>query len=308
MLQPLRDLVGREAFQVGLLTGVIVAVVCTLTVALLGRRWRPIAFAGGSLCIGAVIATKNAEVSFPHGALLALGLAVMWAVGWYSAAFRVPFLLRAALFVPGAVLVAQTLTPGDRSWVPPFLVVFMAVGGAAAADWSRWAPVADAGPLLALLAVAGVYACVPDTEHAALVLGVAIPIACTGWPMRFMTVGSGGAAAIVGLVAWLAGTDGTPRSGAVVGACACVGVLMFVPLLDRSGVVLSGRNRLQGTRAVLAIVGCQALVVAACSRVAGLVDSIVWSALIAAVALGVTLVLVRACFLLRPAATPGPAD
>ena len=172
----------------------------------------------------------------------------MGAAGAWCERSSVGFVARLALFVPGALLLAPAFVPHGEAFVRPFLIVFVVLAAAAAVEWPRWERVADAGPVLMLLAVGGAYACVPDTEHAALVLGVAIPLACTGWPARFLTLGAGGAAAFVGLLAWVAGTDGVARPGAVVGAVACLGVIAFVPLLARSGLPLGGRGTCRMTR------------------------------------------------------------
>ena len=210
----------------------------------------------------------------------------------------------AALFVPGALLIAPALVPRGQTFVRPFLVVFVVFGAAAAIEWPRWEPMADAGPILMLLAVGGAYLCVPDTEHAALVLGVAIPLACTGWPGRFLSLGAGGAAACVGLLAWVAGTDGSSRPGAVVGAAACLGVLAFVPLLARSGFPLAGSGG-SGLRPMAVVVAVQVLVVAACSRLAGLETSAALSVVVAVVALVVGFGAVRMLALPRPRTTRG---
>jgi hypothetical protein len=307
VLQPLTDLVDRPSFQVGLAVGVVATLLLVAFVVVSPRR-RPLALAGIGLCAATYVGAHLANVSFPRPGFLALGLIALGAAGAWCERSSIGFVARLALFVPGALLLAPAFVPHDEAFVRPFLIVFVVLAAAAAVEWPRWERVADAGPVLLLLAVGGAYACVPDTEHAALVLGVAIPLACTGWPARFLTLGAGGAAASVGLLAWVAGTDGVARPGAVVGAVACLGVIAFVPLLVRSGLPLGARGTAPddpGVRPIVAVVGVQLVVVAACSRLAGLEASAVVSTVIAVFALTVGFFALRVLSVPRPRATPG---
>ena len=62
-------------------------------------------------------------------------------------------------------------------------------------------------------AAAGVYFTVPDTEHALVLIGAALPLALSSWPVPLARLGSGGAYAATGLLAWTAATDGVARAG-----------------------------------------------------------------------------------------------
>ncbi len=165
------------------------------------------------------------------------------------------------------------------------LFLFVVVAGAAATDFARWSAAQEAGPALLAISLVGVYAVVPDTEHAAVALGVAAPMALTGWPVRATALGPGGAVASVALVAYLAGTDGVRRPGAVVGAAACVGVLVFVPVLSRCGVDLAQRHLGTLIPVGFPLLVVQVVVVSLCSRWAGRQESAFASGVISAVVL-----------------------
>jgi len=262
----LTDLIDRSQFLVGLMAGAFVVAGCRALIWLSPSRRRPRALVGSGLCIGTLLAARPADVSMPHPAALVLGLVTLWFAGMCVGRTSLSFIASLALFVPGALLVAETFVSGAAAFVRPFLIAFVVLGAAAAARWPRWRAAADAGPLLVMLTVAGAYVCVPDTEHAVLVLGVAIALVWTGWPLRFLTLGAAGASAYVGLLAWVIGTDAVGRGGAVVGAAACLGVLAFVPLLERSRTAratLSG----SGTTSVLVIVAVQFVLVLVRQRI-----------------------------------------
>jgi hypothetical protein len=150
--------------------------------------------------------------------------------------------------------------------------------------------------MLLTVSAAGVYFCVPDTERAVVVLGVAVAIGLIGWPGNFAAAGRGGAAAFTGLIGWLAATDGAGRHGAVVGAAACVGVIVLVPALRLVGA--RGSTRLHppiGSPAVTVVV-VQIIVVALCSRVAGLQESAAVAAFIAVFTMAAAVVALRPLF------------
>ena len=232
---PVTDLVSNDAFRDALFVGAAVSLVC-VALALVPTRRHPRTgvrtrfVAGEAVCLGSLAVFWVTDFAIPRYTSLVAGLGCLAIAGLIAR--RRPLGVRLVTMIPGAVLIASTTASGTVR-----AVVFTAVllGGAAVVEWPRWHPASPAGPALLAITALGVYGCVPDTERAVVVLGVAATIGCTGWPVRVTAVGSAGAAAFVGLVAWLAGTDGIARTGSVVGASACVGVLAFVPVLRWSG-------------------------------------------------------------------------
>jgi hypothetical protein len=68
---------------------------------------------------------------------------------------------------------------------------------------------------------------------------------------------------LVGIMVWSAIVDGYPREGAVVGALACFGVVILLPVLGKTSIPFAPVP-------VLAILAVQVVVVVIGSRVAGL--------------------------------------
>jgi hypothetical protein len=296
VLQPLRDLVENESFRDGLIVGAILACVCvgcafafgTLAAHKFGRT-RTLPIAGLALCLGSYVALRRASVPIYRPALLLSGLGALALAGFISR--RWPSLARILAVLPGAVLVSAAIR-GD-TFARAFALPFIVFAAAAAVEWADWSPVSSAGPAMLTATVLGVYVSTPDTEHAVVVLGVAVWIGLTGWPSGATAVGSAGAPAVVGLIAWLAGTDGVARPGAVVGASACVGVFVIVPVLRRIGVSLDlERSRLSLPVGWVCLV-VHVAVVALCSRVAGLESSAVAAGTIAFVVFVGSMVTVR---------------
>ena len=104
------------------------------------------------------------------------------------------------------------------------------------------------------------------------------------WPFTLARLGRGGAYAATGVFLWIAAIDGAARPGSIVGAAACLGVLLAEPV----GRMLAGRDGAEvGVGATPAvIIGVQLVVVFLCSRVAGFRTSGSAAALLAGVVLG----------------------
>jgi hypothetical protein len=128
----------------------------------------------------------------------------------------------------------------------------------ALADGSRRQPLdGRLLPLLLPVSLAGIWACVPDTEVATAAFGASIPIALAawgGWPSGAAT-GDGPdriAAWVPGAIAgatlfWATSLGGQARAGALVGGFGCAGVLLVEPVTARA-VGLVRRDRAPGPR------------------------------------------------------------
>jgi hypothetical protein len=255
-----------------------------------GRRPLPIA---GSLLVGAALAGLGAAERLPIGLVLGLGLLV--AGGVFADRFGRSRTLEVIAALPGAVAL---VVDADLSaaWQRALVGTAILIGGPLAAGFGRRWQATGWGPPLVAMSAAGVFWTVPDTEEAVVFLGAALPIAFLGWPRPLASLGTGGAHAVMGLVAWTAAVGGVGRPGSAVGAVACLGVLAAEPIaralgssheiaLDRAAGRWWGPLPLSVLHLVLVYLG---------SRVAGLRPSFVMAAVIAgaAIAGGIALFLV----------------
>src|SRR5262249_3600298 len=135
--------------------------------------------------------------------------------------------------LPGAAVLALTLHPPVPSWagVVCFVAIGVAVPGAIAVDAAtpRVLPVLLAGTAI------GMWATTPDTEHTRVLVGPLLRVVLLFLDGRLRS-GAGGSAAIVGMMTWAAVVDGYPRHGAIVGALACFGAVVLLPLVGRARV------------------------------------------------------------------------
>ena len=149
------------------------------------------------------------------------------------------------------------------------------VGSPLAADLDRRCARLGLGPILWLIAVAGLYWTVPDTERVRPLIGAALPLAFTGWPLRFSRMGAGGVSAAIALFVWVAAFDGYGRPGSIVGAAAALGLFLVEPI---GRMLAKGRiaslSRSMGIGAFEGcVIGAQVLIVGYASRVAGFSDT-----------------------------------
>jgi hypothetical protein len=143
------------------------------------------------------------------------------------------------------------------------LAVFLAIAAAVSLTTRSVDRVAGDEAIWLLIGAAGVYTTVPDTERALVLLGAAgaAALLCAVW-LRDSRLGSSGAAVSCTLVVLLAVVDGWARPSAVVGAVGCLGLLVIAP-------VVTARDLHE---LWLPMIGLQLVLVAVCSRVAGLRD------------------------------------
>jgi hypothetical protein len=135
-----------------------------------------------------------------------------------------------------------------------------------------------AAPVLLAVTVFGVWVTVPETQHVVVLMGAALPVAAVAF-LRPTSLGIPGAFAAVAVLAWVIEVDGQARDGAVVGSIACLGLLLFEPVLRRA--VLPHVGPAPGRGSSLPRPGAgpgwrtfavHVVLVAWCSRVAGMQD------------------------------------
>jgi hypothetical protein len=277
------DLWNAPEFREGLWFGVIAAIVLLLVgLAVAARgRGRPLPIAGVVLAVGGLWSISD---TWNVPAAVVLGVI---GVGAAAALARVPWMPRwlcVALALPFAAAIGFRGELVADSWVR-VLVTLAASGGALmAAEFDHAWRAETPGLTLIGVSALGVYATVPDTEVAAALVGVALPLLVLGWPTRFATLGRAGAAASVALVVWAGAVGGEGRPASIIGVVACLGLLVGSPvgrlLLPRVGGRL-GRAR-PGALA-LSLVASQIVLVLVAARVGGQLSNP-----LAAAALGAT--------------------
>ena len=259
MLRPVHDaenVVNDAAFWTALVLGLV-------GIALVVVRARRRHVEPGVAIVVVVAGLVGLRVEHRLPAPLVVGLALLLLGDWLTRDEAV--WMRVVGSVPGAVVVGAALPGGWPFWIRVVVVGVTIVGGALADGAQRVAP--RLVPALLASGAVGVYLCVPDTEAPKALLGALVAGALVGLEPRVRA--TLGTTSLTGLFVWIAGYGGLGRPGSVVGAVACLGVLLLMPLVrwrpvSRVSVI------------VLTVVQC-ALVVYA-SRVAGFEDS-AWTAL-----------------------------
>ena len=208
-------------------------------------------------------------IELPDGLLW--GLAVLFISGEIAERTPNPKILGIILGFPGALLVAFSYDFDGPGWIRWLVLGIAAVGGPLAADLDRRSARLGLGPVLWLIAVAGLYWTVPDTERARPLIGAALPIAVTGWPLRATRMGAGGISAAIGLFMWVAAIEGRGRPGSIIGAAASIGLFLVEPIgrMAAKHRITPLSRRLSVGAFELCVVGAQLAVTGYASRVVG---------------------------------------
>jgi hypothetical protein len=216
----LGDAVGAVA------VGLAIAVVWRLA----RRRTAPIA---GLVFAAVALLALRGTVGAPDD--LVTGVAVLVVPTFVIELLRLAPALELAAAVPGAVLVAGAVPDPAAGWVRILVGVTIVLGGSVVGNFDhRWRKRAI-GPGLAALFVAGVFACVPETKRIVVLLGAAVPLPLLGWPVPLARLGRAGSYGVVAVVLWASATDGAARPSAVVGAVACLGLMLAEPVIRTIG-------------------------------------------------------------------------
>jgi hypothetical protein len=195
-----------------------------------------------------------------------------------------------ALAVPGAVVLALHLRVASAhvhapaAWVAPLVAVSIVVAGPLVADFDRRFGARGWPLVLYAISAVGVFSTVPDTERALVLLGLSLPMVFAGWPFALASLGPAGSYAAVGVLVWVSATDGRGRQAAIIGAIACLGLLVIEPIarLLRGGRATAIEALSLSIWAVLAVAGVQLALVFVAGRIAGLQHATGTAALIVA--------------------------
>ncbi|MGH9026832.1 MAG: hypothetical protein ACRDWD_12070 [Acidimicrobiia bacterium] len=271
------DLLREAGFRAGLVAGLLTTI--GVVAAALGHRFRsPLPLAGIAASAAALLGLRWALV-VPHELLI--GLVALAAGGLLAGILSSNLLVRSLTAVPGAVLTADAIGFTEIEWLRIFAVVAVVVGAALVADFDRHRAQSGLGPVLMAMTALGVYATVPDTEHALVLVGAFLPVALLGWPRAVASLGPPGSYACVGIVVWTAAVDGRGRLGSVIGATACLGIMALEPLLRRVRPLRVAARGGFPSRSWFLLAGAHVVLVVLCSRVAGFEASPLAAALIA---------------------------
>ena len=225
----------------------------------------------GLVMTAAALVALGRTWSVVPGALLGLGGVAVTLV-WLDRRrphFGPSFATAAVLIAPFAAVLAVDASP--TGWVRGLVGAAVVLGAPAAARTEAAWGHAGLPPVLYAITAAGVFAAVPDTEQAAVLLGASVPLGLAGWPLGHVRLGPAGAGTAVALLVWVAAVGGRGREPSIVGAVACLGLLVTLPAggwrarwTGRGGAV--GRSHL----VVVLVVAAHLAVVAVASRVAGI--------------------------------------
>lgn len=281
-MSPFTTLVDFQGFKDGFAVGLALAVVVLALgfgISKLPRRTHaPLGLTGPAWVIACLIVIGGAfgyeQIdTFPSGLLW--GLAALFVAGELADRTPNPKIIGAVLALPGAVLVGVSSDFPGPSWSQNLVIGTIIVASPLAADLDRRCARLGLGPVLWLIAVAGLYWTVPDTERVRPLIGAALPLAFTGWPLRFSRMGAGGISAGIALLTWVAAFEGRGRPGSIVGAVASLGLFVVEPIgrMLAKGRIASLSRSLGLGAFEWCVVGAQLIVVGYASRVAGFADT-----------------------------------
>lgn len=292
----LKALLGPE-LRSGLLFGVATAGVAGAVGLVWRSRHKGLVPLAGVALVAAALAGFAYVDSIPGSLILAaivLALGGLLA-GWLHKIWLVPLLLA----VPGAWLAAFGAKMDLTEWATWFIFGAIVAAAPLTADFEERRP--EWTPAVYALFVGGVFLAVPDTEAALVLLGVSAPVGLL--PIAGVTFGSVGVYPAVGIGMWVIAQGAVGRPGAVLGAAACLGVLVVEPialrLSSRCSTVLDWRRgpHWRGS----AVVVIQLTAVLGASRIAGLEPDPIIAAIEAVlVLLAVAAILVLGAYLHGP--------
>jgi hypothetical protein len=307
------DLLGLDALQsreftVGLRAGLL-ALALGAAAGVVWHLVRRRSFPGAGLLLVAATAWGLHEaVTLPMG--LVQGLAALAGAGLIAAFVPAPRIVGPMLAIPGAWILASRGDLVEAEWIRILVIVATVVGGTLAADFDRRFGPAGFPPVLFAVSVVGVYFSVPDTEQASVLLGAGLPMVLLGWPRALAGLGSAGAYAATGLLAWTTVAGGWARPSSIVGGIACLGLLVVEPLARAvrpsvSSVLDTAARRWWG---MVPVAAAHLLLVFVASRWAGLQPTVDRAAVIVTVELGLAIAAASALSALLGRAGPALAS
>lgn len=224
-IDAIRGLLVSPEFASGLIAGGA-ALLFALVVGL-GRGGRGWGLAVAAATFAAVHATFGRRLS------LTAGLVILLTGGWLLERYiregsRSDLPLAWALIFGGAILSTMRGGIADIRWVQISMPVLILVFGYWLGAWQRMAHSHLLGPLFAISAF-GIWATVPETNTARILLAVALVLSIATTRRIDMRTSLAGAFVVAATVAWVGADGGATRPGAIVGAWGTAGMLMILP-------------------------------------------------------------------------------
>jgi hypothetical protein len=184
--------------------------------------------------------------------------------------------LTAAILLAAPFAWLLAVDASSTGWVREVVVLGAALGGVAAARTDVLWGATSLPPVLFAVTAAGVFAAVPDTEQAAALLGASIPVGLAAWPLGRARLGPAGAGAATALLVWVAAVGGRGRQPSIVGAVACLGLMVTLPVGPWLAARWPRRSPTWPRRVVPVLVPVLAhtALVAVASRVAGISEEL----------------------------------
>ena len=178
----------------------------------------------------AVVFLAAAPVVRPIGSGIWVAISLLVIAGVLHVVLGTSPLLASMLALPGAWwLVDRAGIDGDW-WLEWLIASVVVLGAPLVASFDELDSARAWGPGFWLLSVAGIFAGVPDTEEALVLLGVSAPLALLGWPLRLVHIGPG-VISLLAVFMWVAAWGGRGRPSATVAVVVGLGLLLVEPLV-----------------------------------------------------------------------------
>ncbi len=217
-----------DEFVTGLVYGIGALFLGLVVVSLWRWRRNTAAPIVGLLLTGGVLAGLQTSRGLPGDLWPGVVLLII-AGALYPWTRRVPFLAAVAA-IPGAWWVTQVTELPGSVWVPWLLFAWIVAGAPLVSSFDRHFRDRGYGPVLLAVGVAGMFVTLPDTEEILVVFGVAVALMVLAWPKAVGSLGAAGIYPLLGVLAWVIAVGGRGRESAVIGATACLALLVVEPL------------------------------------------------------------------------------
>lgn len=204
-----------------------------------------------------------------------------------------PMSVQALAAVPGSIWLAVASNVTDLLWVRVMFALFIPIAGYLINDFELRHEGLGLGAIYYALATLGAFGAIPDTEWAVTLLAIAFVLTFLAWPRMLASLGPVGSFLAVTVLVWVTAQGGAPRPASIVGAIACLGLLILEPIIiafKPRAMRVSRFVKRNWVGAILASVP-QFMVVLICSRVAARFTSEVPALLIVAFVYAAVLVI-----------------
>ena len=282
-IETLNGLLTSVEFLGGFVAGLAVLVAFAVSRRL--RASRSIGYAAWT----AVILAVALYLDFGRRLGAFAGLAVLAISGWWldNRSKEGDRILPWAGVLTGAVVFAWRSGLEAPDWALAAIPVFVIGVGASFFRWRETGLGRLLGPVIAIAAI-GIWATIPDTEMARVLLGCTLPLfVITPLPLEAPITASG-AMTLAAMIAWIVVQGGADRPASIVGAMGCFTVPVVIAFLigARSLSIRGGAATLIGIHVVTAVISSRLIglaipftpAVGSLTILAGLATVVLWVA------------------------------